>query len=521
MNKNTDDKEKQKELNNKNRTYYSARNVGFGLFNKMITIILSFVSRTIFIHVLSIDYLGINGLFADVLTMLSLADLGFGTAMSYSFYKPLAENDEKRLAALITFYKKIYNFIALAVAVIGLTLVPFIDAIVNVDTEIPHLKLYYLIGLANTVVSYLFAYKSSIINADQKNYIVVKYSVWIRVANTVTQTIVLYITHNYLCYLAINVVATIANNLLISYKADTTYPFIKNNVELSKEEKSGIFSNMKSVFLYKIATVVMSGTDNIIISIMVGTAAVGLYSNYYTITTNHLGSVTSILFGSLTASVGNLIVKEKHEKRFEVFKLMQMVSFLISGFFVVSLYFLADDFIVMWIGKEYVLNNVTLITILMNFYLLVTFQPLWSFREASGLYQKIKYMLVATAIVNLIGSILLGKYFGLPGILGATVIAKLSTYFWYEPSLLYKNFFERKVRGYYIGHLVNCLMIILCIIIVNGIMPSLAEITIINWLIKAVICGSVVCLVYGMCYFKTKEFKIIIAKVRTMLKMKD
>jgi O-antigen/teichoic acid export membrane protein len=328
----------------------------------------------------------------------------------------------------------------------------------------------------------------------------------------------LYITHNYIIYLIINVVGTLINNLLLSNKADATYPFIKHKAYLSRGEKKDIYVNMKSVMVYKLASVIMTGTTNIIISVVIGTVAVGLYSNYYSITTNLLGSVIAIVFGSMTASVGNLIVKEKPEKRYEVFKSMQMVSFLISGFFIVCLYFLADDFIVLWIGKEYVLSKTILIAILMNFYLIITFHPVWSFREATGLYQKIKYILMATAVISIILSVILGKTFGLAGIMAATVMAKLVTYFWYEPTLLYKDFFEQKVQGYFAEHALNCIMILVCIIFLQAVMPEFREITIINWLLKAVICGSVVLFVYGIRYFKTVEFKMILTRMKAMMK---
>jgi O-antigen/teichoic acid export membrane protein/aryl-phospho-beta-D-glucosidase BglC (GH1 family) len=503
--------------NDKSRTYNSTLNIALGLFNKMVTIVLAFISRAVFVQVLSVDYLGINGLFADVLTMLSLADLGFSTAMSYSFYKPLAERDERKIASLITFYRKVYNVIAIAVAVIGVALLPFINLIVNVDTQISYLRVYYLLSLMNTVISYLFVYKSSIIAADQKNYIVTKYSVWIGIAKTIIQTVLLYVTHNYFIYLGINIVATLGYNLLVSYKADKNYPYIKKRVELAVEEKNAIYKNLSSVFLYKVSTVVFNGTDNIIISVIVGTSFVGLYSNYNTIISNQLGSIIVILFGSLTASIGNLVVKEDVKKRFEVFKTMQMVSFWLSGIFITCLYFLTQDFITLWIGSQYLLGRDTLIVILLNFYIMVTFNPIWSYRDATGLYQKIKYVLLITTVVNVVLSIILGKIMGITGVLLATAIAKLSTYFWYEPKLLYRDFFNKKAGSYYLGHLVNCTMIILSIAITTIILPTYKEVTVINWLIRAVICGIVSFVIYLIRYCKTEEFIFVLERCKRVL----
>lgn len=180
---------------NKSRTKNTARNIIFGLTNQILTLLFNFINRTIFIKVLGTEYLGINGLFSDILMMLSMADLGFGTAMVYSFYKPLAENNRCKIAALITFYKKVYNFIALGVAIIGVALVPFLGYIVNLSKPVPYIRIYYLFFLANTVISYLFVYKASIINADQKNYIISKYQLVINFCSMLFQSVFLIITN--------------------------------------------------------------------------------------------------------------------------------------------------------------------------------------------------------------------------------------------------------------------------------------------------------------------------------------
>ena len=509
---------KQKIVQNtsRSRTYHSSKNLLLGLMNKMITIILAFVSRNIFIRVLSVEYLGINGLFADVLTMLSLADLGFGTAMAYSFYKPIAENDEIKITALITFYRKIYNYIAGSVLVIGLAIVPFLNQIVNVEHEINHLELYYLICLGNTVLSYLFVYKSSIITASQKNYIITQYSVWISCARVLLQTVILVLTRNYVCYLSITLVATLANNLLISYKANQMYPYIRNKIELDKKSKKEIFDNMKSVFLYKLSSVIMTGSDNIIISKLVGTVYVGFYSNYHTITVNQLGSLAAILFGSLTPSIGNLIVKEDAKKRYLIFQSMQMVALWLSGLFVVCLFFLTDDFITLWLGPEHVMEWNVLVAVLMNFYLLISFYPIWCFREATGLYQKIKYILVFTAVLNIILSILLGYVWQVGGIIIATVIAKLCTYVWYEPIILFRDFFERSTRPFFLSHLTNIGMILGCMILIFKLIPNYDTVTVTGWVIRGIICFSITNVVYLLRYWKTNEFQEVMHKLKSM-----
>ena len=503
--------------NNDSRVKNSTYNIFFGMLNKVVIMLLTFVSRAIFLRVLSEDYLGINSLFSSILNMLSLADLGLGTAMAYSFYKPLAEKDEKKIASLIAFYKKVYNYIAAAVAIVGICIIPFLDYIVKTDQDIPYLKVYYFVFLMNTVVSYLFVYKSTIISADQKGYIISQYSIWVNVAKLVVQTVILYTTHNYLCYILVTVFATLANNFILSYKVDKMYPYLKKGEQPSAEERKSIFNNVGSVFLYKLSHVLLTATDDILISTIVSTAAVGFYTNYRTITVN-LEAISSIIFNALTASVGNLIVKEKEERRYQIFRIMQMASFWISGFFSVCTLYLTQDFIRLWLGDRYVMSEFTLLAIVLNFYLGLCLPPIWSFREATGLYQKTKYIMLLTAGVNIVLSIILGQKFGIAGIVLATFLSKILTYFWYEPRLLYREYFGKKCGEYYLGHVTNVIMMAALIFILQKIDVFR---TIDSWgalIGRGIITAIVVNVAYFLRYFWTKEFKELFNKLVKMVK---
>lgn len=208
------------------RVINSIRNIGYRLSSQVITILLKFVERSIFIYVLGVEYLGINGLFSQILQVLSMADLGFGTAMVYSMYKPLAEKDETKLAQLVQFYKKVYTVIAASITILGIALVPFLQYIVNLKSDIPYLRVYYLLYLANTVASYLVVYKTCILTADQKNYLVSKYNMIFRLIMTVVGTLFLWITKQFIVYLSIQVFITYVNNFTVSKIAEKRYPYI-------------------------------------------------------------------------------------------------------------------------------------------------------------------------------------------------------------------------------------------------------------------------------------------------------
>ena len=496
-------------MKSESRKFNSIKNVVFGYGNQILTLILSFVTRTVFIKTLGEDYLGINGLFSDVLMMLSMADLGFGTAMTYSFYKPIAEGDEKRIAALIYFYKKVYNIIAIAVAAIGLLIVPFLKYLVNLDQGIPHLKLYYLFFLANTVISYLFVYKTSIINASQKNYLISKYQAIVNVIKTIVQIVVLLLFHNYFIYLGITIVATLANNLIASYKADQLYPHIRKSDEiLDKKSEKSILENMKSIFLYKVSGVLLSGTDNTIISIIVGTVWVGFYSNYNIVITS-VSTFISTLFTSVTASIGNVVVTEKSEKRYEIFKIMQTVSLIIAACTVVIMYSLINDLVYVWLGEKFVLNNQIVIAIMCNFYLANILRPIWSYREATGLYMQTKYIMIIAAVVNIVLSVIWGIIWGMSGILFASVVARLSTYFWYEPKLLFENYFEKGVKEFYSSIIINILLVIVLILGISWVARFFVVDTWLKLIIKAILVGGISILGVLLAYCRTSEFKVL------------
>lgn len=494
------------------RTKNSIRNITFSFGYQVLVLILGFINRTIFIKILGVNYLGISGLFSDILSMLSLADLGFGVALTYSMYKPLAENDYRRLAGLTNLYKKVYRIIALAVSLIGLALVPFLKYLVHLSRPIPNLQLYYILFLANTVASYLVVYKTSILTADQKDYMLSKYRSIFSFFQTVFMTLFLWLTHNYTVYLCVQVFFTYAVNFYCSYIAEKEYPFIKEKVELPFSEVKEIFRNLYSVFLYKISGVLLNATDNTLISVLVNTSMVGYYSNYSMIITN-VTNLINTLFYSLTASLGNLVVKEKAERRYQVFQMIQSVSIILSTICICGFTFLIQDFIRLWLGNKFVLDYPILIAIIINFYLSIILLPIWVYREATGLYQQTKYIMVITALINLVLSIWWGRIFGVAGILLASAVARLSTYVWYEPILLFKEYFGIS-SWIYFRNIIKSIVFTLSLMLsealsINRFVPS-------NWLgfmLKASVVGGMTIFLVLLFYLNSPGLELIKDKI--------
>lgn len=494
------------------RVKNSVRNITFNLAYQIITIAFQFINRSVFIRVLGVEYLGINGLFSDILQMLCLADLGLQTAAVYAMYKPLAEHDEKKLAALNNAYRKLYNGIAMLIAVIGVCLIPFLKYLINLEKDIPYVNIYYLFALANTVASYLVAYKTNILVADQKAYVLAKVRGFFYVLRTVFMTLFLLLTKNYFVYLAVQVFFTYITNFWISREASKKYPFLKNNKEkLDKKETKNLFKNIWAVLLNRVSGLLVSATDNTLTSVLIGTAKVGYYSNYSMIVTQ-LTNVTNIVTSSLTASIGNLVVSESESKRYEVFKVLQVCGLMVCAFCSSCLYLLLPDFLRIWLGQEYILEKSVLIACVVNFYFTSVILPIWTFRQATGLYERVKYVMLATAVINLILSWILGKNFGLAGILIATTLARLLTYFWYEPPILFREFLGHSCFVYYKGIVLNTILTVGIIISSTLIFKN---IEVAGWgsLILKMIVVAIFALVCTLgAYVRTDEFKWILNK---------
>ncbi len=500
-----------------NRTDKAIKNVAYNFINQILTLILSFVSRSVFIWGLGVEYLGINGLFGEVLSLLSMADLGFGTAMTYSFYKPLAEKDYEKIAALTSFYKRVYTVIATTVGILGVLLIPFLPYLINLEKDVPNLTLYYLLSLGSVVFSYLCIYKTSILSADQKNYKVVKITMFVNIGRSVLQIVSIILWHNYIVYLVLGCVSVLVNNIIASLVASKEYPFINEKKQLDKQEKKGIFGNIFSIFVYKLSGTLLNATDNIIISVVVGTAMVGYYSNYLLLQTK-ISALYVLLFSSITAGIGNLIATEKEEKRYEIFKCEQSLSFIVCGVLIPCFVLLINDFIGVWLGLEFILDDLTVIAMGLNMYLGCVLQPLWSYREATGLYRKTKWMMLICAVINIILSIVGGLLIGLAGIIFASAISRLVTYIWYEPMMLFKEYFGHSARNYYFQLLGNFLIVV-AVVVALSIIPFFQVNSLWKWLLKAGIigCGS---LSVVLLYCRSEGFKLLKAKIIQKLKKK-
>lgn len=495
-------------MQQESRTVHSIRNMSVGLLNQFLVLILGFVSRTVFITILGAEYLGVNGLFSNILSVLSMAELGIGSAMTFALYKPLALNDHTKIAALMQYYKKLYRIVALIVAVSGGILVPFLPVLVKTDHPIDNITIYYLLFLFNSVTSYFFVYKSTIINADQRMYITKINSFVFYVLQTALQIAYLSIFRDFIGYLVIQVFCTLGSNVFISWKAGRMYPYIRKPEALSAEDKQDLIGNVKSLFLYRIGGVILNNTDNIIISVLIGTIWVGYYSNYFMII-NALLVFIGIIFQSVNASVGNLNATDDNGNRYTIFSSMNLMAAWIAGFCAICLTILFNDFITLWIGRKNVLDIATVVAIIINFYMAAIFHPVWIFRDGTGMFRQTKYVFLCTAALNIVLSFLMGKAIGLCGILFATAISRLCTNFWFEPLILHREYFHKDATAYFAK---QALYLLLTLVVgsVTYISTSWIDGThILGFAGKAVICAILPNILFFLAFRKSTDFLYI------------
>lgn len=501
------------------RTRNTVRNFTLGAFAQILNTLISFIVRTVFIKVLGQEYLGVNGLFTNILTVLSFAELGIGNAIIYSMYKPVAENNKEKVKGLIQLYKYAYTTIGFAVLIIGIALTPFLSYIIKDEPNISeNLTLIYFLYLLNTSLSYFVTYKKSIISAYQQEYIISKYKILFFIIRSVLQIICLLATHNFIAYLLIQVICTFFENFSVSIKAEKMYPYLKEKgVErISKEERQGIFSNVKALVMYKFGSVILNGTDNIIISKMIGVITVGIYSNYLMIVSAVTSVVSSALAG-FTSSVGNLNATATNSQKSKVFYDMFFITAWILGFCAIALLLLINPFIEMWVGKDYLLDNFTVFAIVLHFFVNGMQTTGYIYRTTSGLFVKGKKAPVIAAILNIVLSIILGKYIGIAGIILATSISRMLTTVWLDPVLVHKYELNESPIKYFKKYAEYVFIVIInyfvCYFITKNIGSGL-----LNFVLKGIIIAILSNTIFIVFFYRKQEFKSFIERLKMLLR---
>ena len=505
-------------MTEKSRTEYSAKNTSVSVICRIVAILMGFVTRIVFTRTLSESYVGINGLFTDILNVLALSELGVGTAITYALYKPIAEGDIQKQKSLMRMYCWFYRFVAGIIVAGGLMIIPFMDIIIKNKPDVDNLTFIYILYLINSVISYLFIYKRTLIDAHQKIYIGTFYHTVFLVIQDVVQIIILITTKDFILFLIIFILSTLGSNLIISHKANKLYPYLKEKdiIPLDKAEKKSIFKNIKAMLMHKIGNVIVSNTDNLLLSSIVGITSVGLYSNYYLL----IGSVRQVLdqvFQGITASVGNLGATEDKSRVKRIFEASFFIGQWIYGFASICLYELLSPLVEVSFGENYVFPASVVFVLCVNFYVTGMRKATLVFRDSLGLFWYDRYKSIAEALINLVVSIILALEFGVAGVFWGTFISTVFTSLWVEPYVLYKHHLKQPVYPYFIKYAVYTVVVsgafvvtdYLCRLVNGGIVSI--------FILRLAICAIVPNIIMLLIYCKSREFGFILKKAKSLL----
>lgn len=424
-------------------------NMFFAALSKCVAIIGPFAVRTIIIYKLGNEYVGLSSLFTSLLNVLNLAELGFGSAMTFSMYKPVNDGDYAKLSALLNFYKFVYRIIGVVILAVGLLLTPFLTHLIN-GTYPDDVNIYilFIIYLLNTVASYtLFAYKSSILVANCRNDIMYAIQGLTQFGMYIVQIAVLLLTGNYYFYIIFLPAFTIVNNLLIYRVTKKEYPEYKSVGSLDKAEKGLIFGQIKALLVHKLAGVLITSLDNIVISTILGLNALALFSNYFYIV-NAINGLVEIVMASIVSTVGNQLLNTTEEQARGQFHQMAYVSYILIGTCTVCFFNLFQPFVKLWVGESNLLPMSTMLLFCVYFYTWRIRSIGLLYRDAAGLWRRDAMKSVAGVVLDLVLDIVLVKKIGINGALISTILIMVFIFYPWETTVLFKELFHSKATRY-------------------------------------------------------------------------
>lgn len=443
------------------RTGNSLRNLKYGLLNTLMTSLLPFITRTVFIRILGQNYLGIDSVFLNVINLLEIVNIGVGSAITYSVYKPIAQGDTERCRTLFRLYRTCYYVMGAVILAVGICLTPLLDSILKNKPDIPEsIYVIYLVILLGVASGYFFADKQCILNAHQQGYIISKTRMAVICVINVAEIVLLLLTKQYLVYLAVQTCQNLAINIIVHIKAKRKYPqFFGGRVNpLEKSDKQTIVKNTVALIFNRAGSLIINCTDSLIISSNVGVGSSGLYSNYLVLK-NMVNTFTSLFTGSLTASVGNLNASDEDKTRLrQVFNQTYFINFMIHAFCSVCLFCLMEPFILLWVGREYCMGIPIAAIVTANFYFLGVQKTAEQFKSACGLYWQDRYRVFIEALMNLLISLILVKPLGVLGVLLGTLISNLCVTFWVEPLIVFKHGLNRPVLPFLLKNVVYAVL---------------------------------------------------------------
>lgn len=494
------------------RSSLAKKNILIGVGYKLLAILLPFINRTIILYTLGAEYTGLGSLFSSVLQVLNLAELGFGSAVAFCMYKPIADGDDDKVNALLAFYKRVYRVIGIMILVVGVVLMPFLPHLINGEAPVGlNISILFAIHLFDSIVSYvLFAYKATLLTANQRNDVVNGILSVSTLIKHLVQFGILLATHNYYLYVITFPIFTILNNIITDYYSRKLFPQYKCQGIIEKETITVLGRKIRGLLLSKLCDIARNASDQIIISALLGLTALACFSNYFYILSSVYG-ILKVITTSITASVGNSIASETVEKNYNDYRKFGFIFAWLRTWCTVCLLCMYQPFMSLWAGDALVLPNACMLLFCSYFYGLNMSNYCYLYFEAAGLWDYAKKAYILQTIVNISLNLILGKWIGIVGILIATNVAIFFFDYLLQANILFKHYFSKqykldaaKMQILYliVTVLAGVTAVILCIMVAQKINNQ-----VFGLLFRGVVCiliPNIVCLIF---YRKTRVFE--------------
>lgn len=438
-----------------NNVSKTVRNSVFSVFAQIATMILQFINRRVFIMVLDIEFLGYQSLFGNILSLLSVAELGIVNVISFHLYKELNEKNEEEIGKLVYLYKWMYRIVAFVVLVAGSIcyfFLPFFIEVENADWG--YLRLIYILQLGAVVAGYLFSYRRTIFFADQKEYKCIRIELSVSIIVQLVQLVSLFLFRNYIVYLVINLSSSLIANVIVAYKSNVEYPFLKRKYKAAYQDikRRNIVKDTANMLIHKISVTIYNGTDSIVISKFCGIRAVALYGNYYMLQTGVLKVVLYSLLNPVQATIGTIVHgKRSRDELWDQFQTLDVFSFFFASYVAMGFYTFYQPVIRLWFGEQYLLSDTFVFLNIFTIYFGVLWEIVCKYRTVLGNYEKDRNFMVLSAILNILISVIAAKRIGIEGVQLGTLIAFMPigmgrVYF------VVKGYFEKSLWKYLLKH---------------------------------------------------------------------
>lgn len=493
------------------RTKKSIINSVVNIIALIMTFIPNMIIRKVFLDTLGSEMLGLTSLYTNIISWLSIFDMGIGSAIVYSLYKPYANNDYQAIKSYINFYGKFYKKVGLLIITSSIIISPFMKYFINDNINYSIASIGFILFAINTFISYMFSHRLCILNVAQEAYVITIGTSFSRLIISILQVIILKIYPNFFMYIIIQIIVNIIYFLTMNIYISKRFGWInEKSKELDQLEKDNLTKNIKSLFMHQIGTLVLNCTDNMVISKFLGLTTLAMYTNYQIVIGTLQNLVNSMLNG-ITSSLGNLIAEGDIDKSYSIHKKVFFMSFWITSFIVISLYNTLDQFIALWVGKNNIIDNFTFSIILINVYFFTMRGSVEQFKMASGNYYQDRYAPIIEAVINLVTSLILVRYIGLTGVFIGTLISNFTVVFWVKPYIVYKYVFDKNLVEYFKMYFRYLLIASLPLFITNILTSSLKyNYTVTDFILNCSINIVTINIIYIIVFYKSEEFKYFI-----------